>query len=445
MISIFFFFYELVWIILIPILYILSRTSIPKWRNSFKQRLGLNLGNFPSKPLWFHAVSVGELNALIPLLAFFDSFNIVLSTTTESSQELAKKKLAHKIDEGRIKLIYMPFDSPSTIEKTFMVMKPEALIIMETEIWPSLIHIANKKQVPIAIINARLADKSFNNYKKAYFFFHWIFSKISLVLAQTPEDSRKFLSLNVSSEKVFMTGNIKFAVLPSSKKDQNPELKRSMGFNYSDLVIIAASTHAGEEAAILSMYQELRLKYPYLRLAIAPRNPDRFPIVEELIFSAAKLETVKYSKTPFKKKNEDNELLKSEDILLIDTIGDLMNFFAISDIAFVGGTLVDGVGGHNVLEPAAFALPVIVGPFYYKNTDIVEQMEKAGALEVVESKLELKEFMELLLDSKERRVIMGSQAYKIVTENRKVLKVVTDKLNEFISENSKTLKDVTKV
>jgi 3-deoxy-D-manno-octulosonic-acid transferase len=170
-----------------------------------------------------------------------------------------------------------------------MVMKPEALIIMETEIWPSLIYTAYKKQIPIAIINARLADKSFNNYKKAYFFFHWIFSKISLVLAQTPEDSRKFLSLNVSSEKVFMTGNIKFAVLPSSKKDQNPDLKRSMGFNYGDLVIIAASTHAGEETAILSMYQELKLKHPHLRLAIAPRHPDRFPIVEELILSAAKL------------------------------------------------------------------------------------------------------------------------------------------------------------
>lgn len=445
MISIFFFFYELVWIILIPILYILSRTSIPKWRNSFKQRMGLNLGSFPSQALWFHAVSVGELNALIPLLAFFDGFNIVVSTTTESSQELAKKKLAHKIDEGRLKLIYMPFDSPSTIEKTFMLMKPKALIIMETEIWPSLIHIANKKQVPIAIINARLADKSFNNYKRAYFFFHWIFSKISLVLAQTPEDSRKFLSLNVSPEKVFMTGNIKFAVLPSSKKDQNPDLKRSIGFDYGDLVIIAASTHAGEEAAVLSMYQELRLEHPDLRLAIAPRNPDRFSVVEELISSAAKLEAVRYSQTPFKRKNEDNKLLKSEDVLLIDTIGDLMNFFAISDIAFIGGTLADDVGGHNVLEPAAFALPVVVGPFYYKNTDIVEQMEKAGALEVVESKLELKEFIELLLESKERRVIMGSQAYKIVTENRKILKTVTDKLNEFIVKESKILEDAEKI
>jgi 3-deoxy-D-manno-octulosonic-acid transferase len=209
-----------------------------------------------------------------------------------------------------------------------------------------------------------------------------------------------------------------------------------MGFNYGDLVIIAASTHAGEETAILSMYQELKLKHPHLRLAIAPRHPDRFPIVEELILSAAKLKVVKYSKTPFKKRSEDNELLKSEDILLIDTIGDLMNFFAISDVAFVGGTLIDGIGGHNVLEPAAFALPVVVGPFYYKNTDIVEQMEKAGALEVVESKLELKEFMELLLESKERRVIMGSQAYKIVTENRKILKTIADKLNEFIIKES---------
>lgn len=434
MISIFFFFYELVWVILIPILFILSHTYVPKWRNSFKQRLAHDQGTFPSSPVWFHAVSVGELNALLPLLTFFDTYNIVLSTTTETSQELAKKKLAHRLDDGRLKIIYMPFDSPSIIEKTFMNIKPKALIIMETEIWPSLLFHAHKRKVPVAIINARLADKSINNYKKAYFFFHWVFSKISLILAQTPEDSRKFLSMNVSPEKVFMTGNIKFAVLPSSKKDQNPDLKRSLGFSATDIVLTAASTHPGEEAALISMYQELRIKHPELKLAIAPRNPDRFSVVEELILSAAKLEVAKYSQSNFKKRGENNPLLRSEDIILIDTIGDLMNFFAVSDIAFVGGTLVNGVGGHNVLEPAAFALPVVVGPFYYKNIDIVEQMEKASALEVVESNLELKDFIELLLESKERRIIMGSQAYKIVNENRKILKTVVDKLNDFLNQ-----------
>lgn len=441
MINVFFFFYELIWLILTPILYFLSRTYIKKWQNSFQSRMGINLGDFPSKAVWFHAVSVGELNALLPLLSFFDGFNIVLSTTTETAQELAKKKLAHKINDGRLKIIYMPYDAPSIIENTFRKMQPKALILMETEIWPSLIYTAAKKNVPVAIVNARLADKSFKNYKRAYFFFHWLFSKISLILAQTPEDSRKFLSLNVSPDKVFMTGNIKFAVLPSSKKDINSSLKVSMGFSKKNILIIAASTHPGEEAALISMYQELRLKHPELRLAIAPRHPERFSVVEDLILSAAKLEVIKYSNSPFKKRGEETPSLKSEDIMLIDTIGDLMNFFAISDIAFVGGTLIDKIGGHNVLEPAAFALPVIVGPFYYKNTEIVEQMEKIGALEVVESNLELKEFIELLLNSNERRIIMGSQGYKIVSENRKILKTITDKLQDFLIKEAKIVEE----
>ena len=230
-----------------------------------------------------------------------------------------------------------------------------------------------------------------------------------------------------------MTGNMKFAIIPEMKKDESYDLKRSFGFKKEHILLTAASTHPGEEAALISMYQELRLKHKNLRLAIAPRHPERFSVVEDIILSAAKLEVSRYSKSNFKETGADNDLVKSEDVLLIDTIGDLMKFFAISDIAFVGGTLVDKIGGHNVLEPAAYALPVVVGPFYFKNVDVVELLEKAGALEVLESNLDLKDFIDTLVSDKERRIVMGSQAHKIVNQNREVLKVVTAKLKDLLN------------
>lgn len=433
MLNIFFFFYEIFWRLLIPILWLLSETTVSKWKDGFKQRMGNGLDNLPATPIWFHAVSVGEFNAMVPILKHFSEFNIVISTTTASSQALAKKKLAAELIDGRVELIYMPYDAPSIIKKTFDKIQPKALIIMETEIWPSLINEAYIREIPSAIINARLADKSFKQYKTFSFFFSWIFNQISLVLAQSADDSRKFLSLGVSSEKVFMTGNMKFAIIPEMKKDESYDLKRSFGFKKEHILLTAASTHPGEEAALISMYQELRLKHKNLRLAIAPRHPERFSVVEDIILSAAKLEVSRYSKSNFKETGADNDLVKSEDVLLIDTIGDLMKFFAISDIAFVGGTLVDKIGGHNVLEPAAYALPVVVGPFYFKNVDVVELLEKAGALEVLESNLDLKDFIDTLVSDKERRIVMGSQAHKIVNQNREVLKVVTAKLKDLLN------------
>ena len=164
--------------------------------------MGNGLDNLPATPIWCHAVSVGEFNAMVPILKHFSEFNIVISTTTASSQALAKKKLAAELIDGRVELIYMPYDAPSIIKKTFDKIQPKALIIMETEIWPSLINEAYIREIPSAIINARLADKSFKQYKTFSFFFSWIFNQISLVLAQSADDSRKFISLGVSSEKV---------------------------------------------------------------------------------------------------------------------------------------------------------------------------------------------------------------------------------------------------
>ena len=433
MIKAFFLFYEIFWQLLMPVLWLLSETTVSKWKDGFRSRQAKEFNDLPAKPIWFHAVSVGEFNAMLPILKYFSEFNIIVSTTTASSQALAKKKLAAEIMEGRLQVIYMPFDAPSIIQKTFSIIKPKALIIMETEIWPALIYEAYIREIPTSIINARLADKSFKQYKSSLFLFNWIFNKLSLVLAQSPEDSRKFLELKAPADKVFMTGNMKFAVIPEIKKDQSANLKRSMGFTKDHILMVAASTHPGEESALISMYQELKDKYPNLRLAIAPRHPERFSVVEDLILSAAKVEVVRYSKSNFKETGADNDLLTSNDILLIDTIGDLMNFFAVADIAFVGGTLVDKIGGHNVLEPAAYALPIVIGPFYFKNTDVVELLENSGALEVLESKLALKDFIDTLVKDKERRVIMGSQAYKVVNKNKEVLVTVVDKLKTMLN------------
>jgi 3-deoxy-D-manno-octulosonic-acid transferase len=407
---------------------------IPKWAPGLEQRLG----KFPKDQyfipgaLWFHAVSVGELNALLPLLKHFAGSSIVLSTGTAAAQNMAGSKLEQEIINNQIQLIYMPWDHPYIIEYVLERIKPSQLILMETEIWPGLINACHKRNIPVTLINARLSDSSYKLYKYCKFLLEDTFKAISFILAQSPADSRKFLDLGVEKSKVFMTGNIKFASLPLIAKNNAAQLCALLGYQESDCIIVAASTHPTEEAALIAIYQELKTDFNYLRLIIAPRHPERFTIVSDLINSAAHLNSVSYK--DFKQVTTAGgslpQIKSKDDILLIDTIGDLMQIFSIADIAFVGGTLVDKVGGHNVLEPAACALPVLIGPHYFKNTEIVTLMESAGALQIAETNLELKSLLQALIINPNKRVLMGSEGKHLVQEHRKILTDTVNKLKE---------------
>lgn len=411
-----------------PILVFLSLFVVKKWRNGLKMKLGLlDEQVFKPHPVWFHAVSVGELNALIPLLSYFNGMNIVLSTSTKTAQEMAKKKLKDEIESGSITLIYMPWDHPLIVSSVINKINPSLLVLMETEIWPALIDKADQKNIPVAIVNARLADKSFKAYHSFRFFFKWIFSKISLVLAQSPSDSRKFIALGLDKAKVYMTGNIKFAVFPALTKEKSLELRQQLGYSSDDLIFICASTHEEEEAGLINIFQELYEEHQNLRLILAPRHPERFKVVEDLILSAAKLELIRLSEKSFKP-------MTKEDVLLIDTIGDLTSLLSIADIAFVGGTIVDHVGGHNVLEPAVYGAAVVIGDNYYKNTETVEMMQGANAISVCESLYDLRLELEELITNLDRRIIMGTNAQALVNQNKKIILDTARKLKELLYE-----------
>ncbi len=422
--------YELFWLILIPILFILSKTLVKKWAPGFHERQANYSDNFPDNPIWFHAVSVGEFNALYPLLNFFHEYNLVISVSTKAGYEHASKKLAARLREGRLVLIYMPFDQPSTIKKSLLKIQPRMIICLETEIWPGLIYQASKMKIKLGIINARLADKSFKSYQSFRFLFSKVINKFDFICAQSPEDSRKFIQLGLDSAKVYMCGNMKFAKDMNEQKP-DPHFKYKLGYSEKNMVILAASTHAEEEASLIAMYQELAPQFPELRLIIAPRKPERFYAVAEIIDSAAKLEVRKFSESNLKLNNQANPQYGTDDILLIDTIGDLADLYKAASMCFVGGTLVEHVGGHNILEPCALGLATIIGPFYHKNTAIVELFYSENALIIADSKLDLKnDIRSLLIDDKFRR-LTGKKALKLVQANQKILPQVSKVIKEY--------------
>lgn len=441
MLKAFRFIYTLAWSIILPILVFLAKNFIKKWQHGLQNRLG-NFTypdgtemDFIPYSVWFHAVSVGEFNALYPVLEYFRGTPIVVSTGTQTAQNIAEKKLEEDILNNQIRLIYMPWDHPKIVNRVMEKIKPSALVLTETELWPALIDKASQMNTKICMINARLSDSSFNSYRVLKIFVPWLFKNLSLILAQSKIDAQRFKDLGSRIKNIKVTGNIKFGSLPLLNREGSLKLKESFGYGPENLILIAASTHPEEEAKIISMYQDLREKYPELRLILAPRHPERFEIVKDLIQAAAKLETVRWSeiKAQVESYASFEKFIKSStDVLLVDTLGDLIKLFLVSDMAFVGGTLVEKVGGHNVLEPAAAAVPVLIGPYYFKNTDTVEILEKAQALHVSETTEEMRNFIERLINDPGARLAMGANGRDFVNKNRKILKNTAEQLRDFV-------------
>lgn len=427
--------YFIAWSFIVPVLYVLAHTLVPKWKPGLDMKMGKFKNRFMPHCIWFHAVSVGELNALIPMLKYFEGTHIILSTSTVTAQNMAAKKLAEEIELNKISLIYMPWDHPYIVRKVLDGMKPQAIVLTETEIWPALIGAARKRGIKVAMVNARLSDSSFGSYQWLSMIAKWIFQSVGIVLAQSPNDSRKFLKLGVDPDKVYMTGNIKYASTPYQDRQTSRKFRKQLGYLDSNLLIVAASTHPEEEATMLSVFQELQEIYPDLRLVLAPRHPERFTVVEDYIQSAAKLETVRYSE--IKSQVEQGTLLRNyaeHEVLMVDTIGDLMQIISAADLCFVGGTLVDKVGGHNVLEPASAGVPTVIGPYYFKNIDTVDKLEGAGGLFVAETKEEFRETLRVLISNVDLRVSTGAAAHKLVKENQKILADTARKLRQYILE-----------
>jgi 3-deoxy-D-manno-octulosonic-acid transferase len=377
--------------------------TVPKYRGGISQKLGrirkgvLRVLN-NTRPIWVHAVSVGEVMAAHPLIRDlrkkYPNRKFILSTVTVTGNYTARQR----VPEADA-VFYFPFDFPWIVRRVIRMINPAIVLVAETELWPNFFRELKRQGIPSALINGRISPRSYGNYLKFKRFFTQVFEQVTLFCMQSEEDAARIQDIGAAVDKVRVTGNLKFdQKIPTAQ--QQPVVIAP-----GRKVITAGSTHRGEEAILLEIYGRLRKKYPDLVLIIAPRHPERFDEVCGLITNAGyECQRRTRIKGPVK------------DVVLLDTIGELRAFYGLCTIAFVGGSLVK-VGGHNLLEPAAMKKPVIFSSYMFNFKEISEALIQAGGGIMVKDKEELYEKLDNLLTDKELVRSIGERAFKVIAAN----------------------------
>jgi len=379
----------------------------PSYRKKWHERFGFINWKKSSKPvIWIHAVSVGEVNASKPIVNIFlkkySHYKIVITTVTPTGIKTVSQQYGNNIS-----CFYLPYDIPYCVKKFVKTINPCLLITMETEIWPNLYRICHQSKVPIFIMNARLSQKSMRGYQ---FFSGLISNTINLVDkigAQTQADADRFVMLGASKKNISVIGNLKFDInIPQSIKEKAEPLRHNFSVNRP--VWMAASTHEGEEEIILNAHKRVLSSYPNAILILAPRHPER----ADKIFTKCK-------KNGFETTRRSGSEIFNEkhNVFLLDTLGELQLYYAASEIAFVGGSLVN-TGGQNMLEPAALNLPIITGPYLQNFLEVRDLLLEKEALIIVSNNYELTENVIKLLGDANQRHNMGERAYNVVMANR---------------------------
>ena len=381
--------------------------------------------------IWVHAVSVGEVMAVSPLVSLLRSAypgcRIVLTTVTETGNEVARK-IAKEHDI----VLYLPLDISFIVKKALSCIRPKALIITETEIWPNLICSAASLSVPVLLVNGRISEKSFGRYSLVKFMLKPVLDRISLFLMQTDADKDRIISLGAANGSVLVSGNMKFdsAVMgPLSDEDKNM-LRSSLGLGERDRLIVAGSTHPGEEEILLAAYKELRNKHGDAKLLIAPRHVDRAAEIEKLAQKSG-IKTVLCSRIFAPNPAAGSREPAADHVFILDTIGRLKNFYSIADVVFVGGSLIKK-GGQNMIEPACFAKPIMFGPHTFNFKDISELFVKEKAALVAVDGRSLLNGLLRILDDAELSGSLGSNAKKIVDSNKGASQAALKALGGFI-------------
>ncbi len=389
----------------------------PAYRQRWLERFGIYTQSYTQDVIWFHAVSVGECEALFPLIHLLQSrqpqLSILITTTTPTGSARVKTVLGNSVQH-----VYLPYDLPDVIARFLKTFKPKIAVIVETEIWANLFHACAKKQIPLYLINARLSEKSVRGYQKIPSLVIPTLNTMTKIATQTETDRERFIEIGVNPNIVENLGNIKFDVTISDDVlSQGVALKTELFKNR--FVFLAASTHEGEEVLLLECYKKLKLQIPELLLAIAPRHPERFAVVENLAKNAY-LNIVTHT--------SQQSCTKETDIFLIDTLGELKLFYATADIAFVGGSLVP-IGGHNVLEPAAVGVPVLFGLEMHNFAFIANKMLDAKAAMQCENITELETQIAKLYNQPELRKSLTANAKKFVAQNQGATEKIYNLLN----------------
>ena len=403
--------YTLAMLLMSP-LFLLRRQ---KYASGFGERLG-NYSEFKQddrKVIWLHCVSVGETNAARPLvdelIKQFPSHRLVVSTTTRTGQDLAKKIFRKKVDS----IFYLPFDWKFSVRRALRNFQPSIVLLMETEIWPRLIVETKKFGSKIAIVNGRLSERSCRRYERIKGFVRAILNDLELALMQGKTDAERIVELGLDSNKAKIAGNLKFEQQFNSNENQlAAELRRRFGIDGKRPLIIAASTHEPEEQELLDTIEMLPSKP---RLLIAPRHPERFSDVISLgagyEFQWSRRSDPVYPRDP------------DVDIILLDSIGELRDVLELADIVFVGGSLIPH-GGQNILEPATKGKAIVVGPYTHNFQSIVETFLENDALiqlkemEGFEMSKQIREVFTNLINDDKLRQALGQNALQLIGENK---------------------------
>lgn len=373
----------ILFIILMPFYYVI-RVINGKYLYGWREKLGFfNAPDTGEKVILYHGVSVGEIIALENLIKKtkekFPNYKVVVTTGTKTGQDTAKKKYANIADY----ITYFPFDIPFCVNNFLKKIKPSVVLIAETEIWPTFAEYCKNRNIPLFIINGRISDSTFKLYKLLRIFFKYVLSCYTEILTQSNEDKDKLIAVGAPENKTHVMKNLKFDVKKSNEK---LEILKSD----NDRIIIAGSTHKGENEIIIDIFRKLKLEFPDIKFLIAPRHTQRVPQIKELLKSA----NLKFGT----RSNNDNFL--QNDVVILDTIGELGKMYAICDFAFIGGSF-NKTGGHNPLEATVYSKPTISGPSIHNFRDIYWILGRSRAGKVVKTPHELEDYMRLLLNDKE--------------------------------------------
>lgn len=405
---------------------IFKATKNPLYLSRLYERFALFPKINNSIDIWFHTVSVGEFIAAQSLIdqviANNHKIKLLLTCTTPTGSKLIqsyiqKKKIKYNID---ISHYYYPYDVRVICSKFLNNVKPNLAVFFETEIWPKMFTEVKKRSIKLMIVNARLSEKSFQGYNKIQEFIAEALNKVDFIAAQAEADKNRFINLGYDSDKIKVFGNIKYNInLPTDLTEESGYYKKSLGQNR--LILIAASTHPGEDEIILNIYLRIKQKFPGLLLILAPRHPERFEKVYNLC-ERFNLETLKYSEF------DDQINYTTKNVLVLNTIGKLLYFYNIADLAFIGGSLVK-VGGHNPLEPAILAVPTIMGENYYNFNEIITDLFKHNGISIVKNEDELQFEIEKLLANPDLREQIGQSAKKSFESHHGILERYMKLLN----------------
>ena len=382
-----------------------------KYRAGLRERLGvvperLRLGA-NERRIWVHAVSVGEVLAISSLLgtlrASFPEHRVVLSTTTLTGQTLARQRF------GEENVFYFPIDVGWCMRRWIRAVRPELVVLAETEFWPNFLRRAKTSGAPVAVVNARISDRSFPGYLRFRGLLRGILRNVDAFAAQSSEDARRLVEIGAEPSRVMVAGNLKFEVTSPTEPEFVRWLREEVTQEHAGPIIVAGSTVEGEEPIVLGAFDGVVKKFPRAVLVLAPRHKERFDSVAGLVQQRGALSLRRSSWNGVRSSG------LAGGVVLLDSIGELASMYALADIAFVGGSLVPR-GGHNILEAAQFGAPVITGPYTENFRDIMRAFIDEDAVVVAQPGEFASELLELLNDDVKRRSI-GERGLKVIGAN----------------------------